>query len=73
VPAELTRTVEGKGSPIVGTRCDGVLEDRHDPGAAGQALVGLPHIREDTSTTAHLLFDADHSLEERIIAEQFLG
>jgi NAD+ kinase len=30
-------------------------------------------IREDTSTTAQLLFDADHSLEERIIAEQFLS
>jgi NAD+ kinase len=30
-------------------------------------------IREDTSTTVQLLFDADHSLEERIIAEQFLG
>jgi NAD+ kinase len=30
-------------------------------------------IREDTSTTARLLFDADHSLEERIIAEQFLS
>jgi NAD+ kinase len=30
-------------------------------------------IREDTSTTVQLLFDADHSLEERIIAEHFLG
>jgi NAD+ kinase len=30
-------------------------------------------IREDTSTSVHLLFDADHSLEERIIAEQFLS
>jgi hypothetical protein len=30
-------------------------------------------IGEDTSTTMQLLFDADHSLEERIIAEQFLG
>jgi NAD+ kinase len=30
-------------------------------------------IREDTSTTVELLFDADHSLEERIIAEQFLS
>jgi hypothetical protein len=30
-------------------------------------------IREDTSTTLQLLFDADHSLEERIIAEQFLS
>jgi NAD+ kinase len=30
-------------------------------------------IGEDTSTTAQLLFDADHSLEERIIAEQFLS
>jgi NAD+ kinase len=30
-------------------------------------------IREDTSTTVQLLFDADHSLEERIIAEQFLS
>ena len=29
-------------------------------------------IREDPSTTVQLLFDADHSLEERIIAEQFL-
>jgi NAD+ kinase len=29
-------------------------------------------ICEDTSTTVQLLFDADHSLEERIIAEQFL-
>jgi NAD+ kinase len=30
-------------------------------------------IREDPSTTVRLLFDADHSLEERIIAEQFLS
>jgi NAD+ kinase len=30
-------------------------------------------IREDASTTVQLLFDADHSLEERIIAEQFLS
>jgi NAD+ kinase len=30
-------------------------------------------IQEDTSTTVQLLFDADHSLEERIIAEQFLS
>jgi NAD+ kinase len=30
-------------------------------------------IGEDASTTVQLLFDADHSLEERIIAEQFLG
>jgi hypothetical protein len=30
-------------------------------------------IREDTSTTVQLLFDADHSLEEWIIAEQFLS
>jgi NAD+ kinase len=30
-------------------------------------------VREDTSTTVRLLFDADHSLEERIIAEQFLS
>ena len=30
-------------------------------------------IREDPSTSVQLLFDADHSLEERIIAEQFLG
>jgi NAD+ kinase len=30
-------------------------------------------IREDTSTSVQLLFDADHSLEERIIAEQFLS
>jgi NAD+ kinase len=30
-------------------------------------------IQEDPSTTVHLLFDADHSLEERIIAEQFLN
>jgi NAD+ kinase len=30
-------------------------------------------IGEDTTTTVHLLFDADHSLEERIIAEQFLS
>jgi NAD+ kinase len=30
-------------------------------------------ICEDASTTVQLLFDADHSLEERIIAEQFLS
>jgi NAD+ kinase len=30
-------------------------------------------IREDPSTAVRLLFDADHSLEERIIAEQFLS
>ena len=30
-------------------------------------------VGEDTSTTVQLLFDADHSLEERIIAEQFLS
>jgi NAD+ kinase len=30
-------------------------------------------IGEDPSTTVELLFDADHSLEERIIAEQFLS
>ena len=30
-------------------------------------------IREDTSTAVQLLFDPDHSLEERIIAEQFLS
>src|SRR5215217_2715812 len=30
-------------------------------------------IREDTSTAVRLLFDADHSLEERIITEQFLS
>jgi NAD+ kinase len=30
-------------------------------------------IREDPSTTVQLLFDTDHSLEERIIAEQFLS
>jgi NAD+ kinase len=30
-------------------------------------------VREDTSATVQLLFDTDHSLEERIIAEQFLG
>jgi NAD+ kinase len=30
-------------------------------------------IREDPSTSVELLFDADHSLEERIIAEQFLS
>jgi NAD+ kinase len=30
-------------------------------------------IREDPSTTVQLLFDADHSLKERIIAEQFLS
>jgi NAD+ kinase len=30
-------------------------------------------IREDPSTIVQLLFDADHSLEERIIAEQFLS
>jgi hypothetical protein len=30
-------------------------------------------IGEDTSTAVQLLFDADHSLEERIIAEQFLS
>jgi NAD+ kinase len=30
-------------------------------------------IREDPSTSVRLLFDADHSLEERIIAEQFLS
>jgi NAD+ kinase len=30
-------------------------------------------VREDPSTTVELLFDADHSLEERIIAEQFLS
>jgi NAD+ kinase len=30
-------------------------------------------IREDPSTTVQLLFDPDHSLEERIIAEQFLS
>ena len=29
-------------------------------------------VREDTSTAVELLFDPDHSLEERIIAEQFL-
>jgi NAD+ kinase len=29
-------------------------------------------VQEDTSTTVELLFDPDHSLEERIIAEQFL-
>jgi NAD+ kinase len=30
-------------------------------------------IGEDASTSVQLLFDADHSLEERIIAEQFLS
>jgi NAD+ kinase len=30
-------------------------------------------IGEDTSTAVQLLFDPDHSLEERIIAEQFLS
>src|SRR4029450_6471026 len=30
-------------------------------------------VREDPSTTVQLLFDADHSLAERIIAEQFLS
>ena len=30
-------------------------------------------IREDASTTVQLLFDADHSLDEQIIAEQFLS
>jgi hypothetical protein len=30
-------------------------------------------IWEDTSTTVQLLFDTDHSLEERIITEQFLS
>jgi NAD+ kinase len=30
-------------------------------------------VREDTSTALQLLFDADHSLEERIITEQFLS
>ena len=30
-------------------------------------------IREDAATTVQLLFDADHSLEERIITEQFLS
>jgi NAD+ kinase len=30
-------------------------------------------VREDPSTAVRLLFDADHSLEERIIAEQFLS
>jgi len=30
-------------------------------------------IREDTSTAVQLLFDPDHSLEERMIAEQFLS
>jgi NAD+ kinase len=30
-------------------------------------------IREDTSTAVQLLFDAGHSLEERIITEQFLS
>jgi NAD+ kinase len=30
-------------------------------------------VREDTSTAVQLLFDADHSLEERIITEQFLS
>ena len=30
-------------------------------------------VREDTSTAVQLLFDADHSLEERMIAEQFLS
>jgi hypothetical protein len=30
-------------------------------------------VRENTSTTMHLLFDADHSLQERIISEQFLS
>src|SRR5918992_416023 len=30
-------------------------------------------IKEDPSTAVELLFDADHSLEERIIAEQFLS
>jgi NAD+ kinase len=29
-------------------------------------------VQEDTSTAVELLFDPDHSLEERIIAEQFL-
>src|SRR4029453_5269143 len=35
--------------------------------------VGSVTIREDPSTTVQLLFDADHSLEERIITEQFLS
>jgi hypothetical protein len=30
-------------------------------------------IGEETSTTVRLLFDTDHSLEERIITEQFLS
>ncbi len=29
-------------------------------------------VREDTSTTVNLLFDPDHSLEERILGEQFI-
>ena len=30
-------------------------------------------IRQDLSAAVQLLFDPDHSLEERIIAEQFLA
>jgi NAD+ kinase len=30
-------------------------------------------IRQDLSSAVQLLFDPDHSLEERIIAEQFLA
>ena len=43
------------------------------PALLAKLWSAYPTIREDTSTTAQLLFDADHSLEERIIAEQFLG
>jgi NAD+ kinase len=35
--------------------------------------VGSVTIAEDPSTAVQLLFDADHSLEERIITEQFLS
>jgi NAD+ kinase len=62
-PAEIVvETLDADKRPLVATA------DFHELFHVVSVTLG-----EDTSTAVQLLFDADHSLEERIIAEQFLS
>ena len=70
--------MEGRPGAPYGRDRHGNLDADKRPLAATADFHELFHvvsvtIREDASTSVQLLFDADHSLEERIIAEQFLS
>lgn len=78
-PVSPFRPRRWKGALVPRTACITLenLDPRTRPVTATADFLELSDVRtvtvkEDTSTAVELLFDPDHSLEERIIAEQFL-